>query len=72
MNGSSDYHWNYTDVEVSNVNLDGYWTEGTASGYAVVRGDGSYAEFEYEWEAEEAAELLAKGEKDDSHYEWTD
>lgn len=47
-----------------------YAVRGTVSGTAVYRGDGSYAEFLDADEADEAAELLAKGEKDDSDYVW--
>ena len=49
-----------------------YAVRETSSGTAVVRGDGSYAEFIDSGEAEVAAELLANGEKDDSDYEWQD
>lgn len=49
-----------------------YAVRHTASGAAVVRGDGSYAEFLSIDDAEEAAEALANGESDDSEYEWVD
>ena len=49
-----------------------YGVRDTASGSAVVRGDGSYAEFLGSDEAEEAAELLASGAKVDSDYEWSE
>ena len=66
-------------------NGDGWYTDnaeyvvsGTMSGSKVTRGDGSYCEFlgacgmsSYE-EAMEAAELLAKGEKEDSDYDWNE
>ncbi len=44
----------------------------TASGWKVTRGDGSFAEFVDSADADEAAEMLAKGDKDDSDYEWLD
>lgn len=47
-----------------------YGVRDTSSGACVTRGDGSYADFLDREEAEEAAELLAKGEKNDSDYEW--
>ena len=47
-----------------------YGVRDTASGSSVVRGDGSVAEFLSREEAEEAAEMLAKGERNDSDYVW--
>ena len=49
-----------------------YGVRQTASGWAVFRGDGCYAEFHGSDDAEEAAELLARGQKDDSDYLWND
>ena len=49
-----------------------YAITNTASGSAVVRGDGSFAEFLSRDEAEEAAEMLANGDKDDNDYYWSD
>lgn len=49
-----------------------YGVIGTASGWAVRRGDSSYAEFLDSADAYEAAELLAKGERDDADYLWRD
>ena len=58
---------------------DGWYTDDaeyvvrpTAGGHAVCRGDGSYAEFLDADEAMEAAELLARGEAQDSDYDWHD
>lgn len=47
-----------------------YAVRHTASGWGVYRGDGSYADFLDSDSAEEAAELLANGDADDSDYEW--
>ncbi len=49
-----------------------YGVRRTHSGYAVVRGDGSYAVFASSEQAEEAAEALARGDKDDAEYDWHD
>lgn len=49
-----------------------YTVRHTHSGYSVVRGDGSYAEFLGSDEAEEAAQRLAAGDASDDEYEWTD
>lgn len=64
-----------TTEKIGNV----WYTEGaeygvrqTHSGYAVTRGDGSYAEFTDRDEAEDAAERLARGEAADKEYEWHD
>lgn len=47
-----------------------YSIEHTHSGYAVVRSDGSRAEFLTSDEADEVATALAKGEAEDAEYEW--
>lgn len=49
-----------------------YVVRHTHSGWAVYRGDGSYAEFLGEAEAMEAAQNLASGEASDKDYEWQD
>ena len=49
-----------------------YAVRQTASGWAVYRGDGSYAEFVDRGDAEEAAEFLAKCFRNDSDFEWND
>lgn len=52
---------------------DGWYTddaEYVVSGSKVTRGDGSYCRMSSYEEAMEAAELLAKGEKDDADYDW--
>ena len=49
-----------------------YAVRGTVSGSVVVRGDGSYAEFLDCEEAAEAAEMLAKGFRNDDDYVWVD
>ena len=48
-----------------------YGVRDTASGSSVVRADGAVAEFLSRAEAEEAAEMLAKCQRNDSDYYWT-
>ncbi len=48
-----------------------YTVRHTHSGYAIVRGDGDYAEFASSDEAHDAAEALATGQAVDGDYYWT-
>lgn len=52
------------------VEVATYAVTDTASGYAVRRQDGHYAEFLGSVEAKHAAELLNAGEASESDYEW--
>lgn len=72
-----DEAWEIEQIDPSLIvwaeETEKYIVRGTASGWAVSLADGSrYAEFVDYDEAEEAASLLTKGEKDESDYDWVD